>query len=214
MDDRTIFWDVDTQYDFLMPDGRLYVPGADQIILVISDLRAMALDRGCSIIASTDWHSVENPEISDTPDYQQTFPPHCMAGTPGAERVGYLGDLPIDVIDPEPMDAGELARLAEKEHFHIVIRKGAINPFSNPNTARLVELVSPGKIIMFGVALDFCVLDTLQSLARFPGIQLVLVRDATKGLGARPDEEVLEELRGIGVEIAESSRLHEMVPCG
>jgi nicotinamidase/pyrazinamidase len=214
MDKRTVFWDVDTQYDFMMPDGRLYVPGADQIIPVISDLRAMALDQGCSIIASADWHSTENPEICETPDYQQTFPPHCMVGTPGAERVGYLGDLPIDVIDREPMDAGELAKLAEKQQFHIVIRKGAINPFSNPNTARLVEMVRPGKIIMFGVALDFCVLDTLKSLAQFSNIRLSLVRDATKGLGARPDEQVLQELRGIGVEITESSRLHEMAPCG
>jgi nicotinamidase/pyrazinamidase len=214
MDKKTLFWDVDTQYDFLMPDGRLYVPGADQIIPAISDLRAMALDGGCSIIASTDWHSTENPEISETPDYRQTFPPHCMAGTPGAERVGYLGEPPIDVIDRKPMDAGELAELADKQQFHIVIRKEAIDPFSNPNTARLVELVWPGEVFVFGVALDFCVLDTLKSLARFPDIQLALLRDATKGLSARPDEQVLDELRGMGVEITESSRLHEMARCG
>jgi nicotinamidase/pyrazinamidase len=74
---RALFWDVDTQYDFMMPDGKLYAEGAEQIIPVVNDLRAMALDNGCSIIASMDWHRLENPEISDQPDFERTLPrPH------------------------------------------------------------------------------------------------------------------------------------------
>jgi len=214
MEKRTIFWDADTQYDFMMPDGRLYMEGADQIIPVVSDVRAMALDHGCSIIASQDWHSVDNPEISETPDRLTTFPPHCLAGTPGAQRVGYLGSLPIDYIGFEPRNPAELEELVLANQFHIVIRKEAISAFSNPNTARLVELAAPGRIFVFGVALDVCVEDTLRSLARFRDIQLVLIRDATKGLGIKPDEQVLDELQSIGIEITESSLVHEMVPCG
>jgi nicotinamidase/pyrazinamidase len=214
MEKRTIFWDADTQYDFMMPDGKLYMEGADQIIPAVSDVRAMALDHGCSIIASQDWHSLSNPEISASPDYRDTFPPHCMAGTPGAARVGYLGRLPIDYIDLEPRNPGELQELVQPDQFHIVIRKEAISIFSNPNTVRLLELLVPARVIVFGVALDVCVEDTLRNLAKWPGVELVLVKDATKGMGIKPEQQLYDELQSLGVDITESSLLREMVPCG
>ena len=174
----------------------------------------MALDHGCSIVASQDWHSLSNPEISETPDSERTFPPHCMVGTPGAARVGYLGHLPIDYIDLEPRNPDELAELVQPGQFHIVIRKEVFSVFSNPNTVTLLESADPGRIIVFGVALDVCVEDTLRSLAQWPDIQLMLIRDATKGLGVKPDEQVLDELRSLGVEVTDSSLLREMAPCG
>ena len=69
MDKDTIFWDVDTQFDFMRPEGRLYVPGAETIIDKMSDVRKFALDCGYSIIADVDWHSVGDDEISDAPDF-------------------------------------------------------------------------------------------------------------------------------------------------
>lgn len=214
MEKRTLFWDVDTQYDFIMPDGKLYAKGAEQIVPVVSGLRAMALDNGCSIIASMDWHNPENPEISDQPDFQETFPDHCIAGSPGAQRVGYLGDLPIDHVDLDLRNPGELAELVQKEQFHIAIHKEAISVFSNPNTVNLIESAAPGQIIVFGMVLEFCVQDTLRGLSRFPGVQLILVKDATAALDPGAEARVLNELQRLGVEVLESSRLKEMVPCG
>lgn len=214
MDKRTLFWDVDTQYDFIVPDGRLYAKGAEEIIPIVSDLRAMALDNGCSIVASVDWHDPNNPEISDHPDFVKTFPPHCVAGTPGAERVGYLGHLSVDVVELDLRNPGELAELVQKEQFHIAIHKEAISVFSNPNTVNLIESASPGMIVVFGAMLEFCVQDTLRGLARFPDVQLVLVKDATASLDPGVEARVLAELQRIGIEITESSRLREMAPCG
>jgi len=214
LDKRTLFWDVDTQYDFIMPDGKLYAEGAEQIIPVVSDLRAMALDNGCSIVASVDWHRPDNPEISDQPDFEKTFPAHCIAGSPGAARVGYLGKMPIDNVNLEPRNPGELLELVQPDQFHIVIRKAAISAFSNPNTVRLLESANPRRIVVFGVALDVCVEDTLRNLANWPGVELVLVRDATKGMGIKPEEQLYDELQSIGVDIVESSLLREMAPCG
>jgi nicotinamidase/pyrazinamidase len=214
MEKRTMFWDADTQYDFMMPQGKLYMRGADEIIPAVSYVRATALDHGCSIIASQDWHSLKNPEISMIPDYRETFPPHCMAGTPGAARVGYLGNLPIDYIDLEPRNPGELQELVQPSQFHIVIRKEAISAFSNPNTVRLLELLVPGRFVVFGVALDVCVEDTLRNLAKWPDVELVLVKDATKGMGIKPEDQLYDELQSLGVDIIESSLLREMVPCG
>ena len=147
MKNGTVFWDVDTQFDFMEPQGKLYVPGAETIIEKVSQTRRFALDSGYSILADIDWHSAENPEISDTPDFERTFPPHCMAGEGGAERVGYLGEAPIEYVDIEKMPTEAIERLVGKEQFHIVVKKESLDVFENPNTAELLSLVAPKAVI-------------------------------------------------------------------
>lgn len=198
---KTIFWDVDTQFDFMKPEGALYVPGAQEIIGKVGEVRRFALENGYSILSDVDWHRLDNPEISEQPDMVTTFPPHCMAGTPGAERVGDLGDVPIDYVEIDEVDLAQLRRLVQKDQFHIVIRKQSLNVFDNPNTHKLVDLVRPEHVIAFGVALDCCVYYVLSELSKHKGVRLSLLTDATKGLHTRPDEEVYDELRQHGVEI-------------
>jgi len=209
-----IFWDVDTQYDFMMPDGKLYVPGAEQIVDRISEIRKFALGNGYSIVADVDWHSADDEEISETPDMKKTFPPHCLAGEPGGERVGYLGKVPIDYVDIGAVDANALRKLATKEQAHIVIRKKTLNVFDNANTDALVEMVRPRRVAVFGVALDCCVYYVLAGLAKHEGIKLSLLTDATRGLQIRPDEEIYRELRQMGVETTTFDKLKEHLPCG
>jgi len=201
MDRETIFLDVDTQYDFMRPEGRLYVPGAEGIIDNVSEARRFALANGYSIIATTDWHREGNEEISDSPDFKSSFPAHCMAGKSGSERVGYLGELPIDVVPNERTSDGDLRKLADKKQFHIVIRKEAINAFSNPNTAALVEILKPASVVMFGMALDLCILQAVDELSKIDGIKLYVLRDAVKALGLTGEDEAMREFRTRGVEI-------------
>jgi nicotinamidase/pyrazinamidase len=197
----TLFWDVDTQYDFMRPEGRLYVPGAEGIIDTVSKVRRFALDNGYSMIASTDWHSEGNEEIADKPDFKTTFPAHCMAGSSGSERVGYLGRLTIDVVPNAPMDEEELRKLFDKKQFHVVARKEALDVFSNPNVAKILELLRPKKAVVFGVALDLCVRLTVEGLSRTRGLKVYLLRDAVKGLGVRGNDEIIRKLSQKGVEI-------------
>ncbi|OHB76683.1 MAG: hypothetical protein A2Z25_13845 [Planctomycetes bacterium RBG_16_55_9] len=211
MKEKTVFWDVDTQFDFMRPEGRLYVPGAETIIPKVSQVRRFALENGYSMIADTDWHSPDNAEISNTPDFKETFPPHCMAGEPGSERVGFLGDVPIKYIGIDPMDADKMRTLVRKEQFHIVIRKNSLDVFDNPNTDKLVKLVAPRKVVVFGVALDFCVYYVVRGLSKFPEIKLCLLKDVVKGLEVRPEQEILDELRQMGVEITELAALVRLV---
>ena len=209
-----LFWDVDTQYDFMRPRGRLYVPGAENIIEKVSQVRKFALESGFSIVASTDWHRKDNPEISDDPDYKQTFPAHCIADEPGSKRVGYLGELPIEYVSNKKMDAVALKKLSDKEQFHVVIRKQTTDVFSNPNTAALVELVAPKTVIVFGVALDVCVDQALRGLCSFPEIKLYLLRDVVKGLEIRPANELFDEFGQMGIEITELNDLRRHLECG
>ena len=203
MKEGTIFWDVDTQFDFMRPDGKLYVPGAETIIPKVSQVRRFALEGGYSMVADIDWHSRDNEEISETPDFKVTFPPHCMAGEPGGERVGYLGNIPIEYIDIDETDADAIRPLVQKEQFHIVIRKNSLDVFDNPNTDKLVKLIEPKKVVVFGVALDFCVYYVVRGLSKYPDIRLCVLKDAVKGLEARPEGEIFDEFRGMGVGVIE-----------
>jgi nicotinamidase/pyrazinamidase len=210
----TIFWDVDTQYDFMMPDGILYVPGAETIIDKLSQVRKFALENGFSIVADIDWHSTDNEEISDAPDFNKTFPPHCIADSKGALRLGFLGNLPIEYVEMEKMSEKDLQNLINKDQFHIVIKKHTTNVFDNPNTDKLIELLKPKAAIVFGVALDFCVFYVLQGLTRHPDIKLYLLKDITKGLGTRSESEIFDELREMGVEIIQFSDFRRLPVCG
>jgi nicotinamidase/pyrazinamidase len=212
--DKLIFWDVDTQLDFMKPEGALYVPGAKSIIEKVSEVRKFALQNGYSIIADIDWHSPDNEEISESPDFNKTFPPHCMAGTPGGERLGYLGDVPIEYIGIDKMADEALKKLVEKEQFHIVIKKESLDVFDNPNSDRLVELAGPKAVAVFGVALDFCVKCVLEGLAKHDGIKLILLRDVVKGLDPKTEDGIIDDLRQTGVEITDLAGFERQLQCG
>lgn len=214
MKKNTLFWDVDTQFDFMDPDGKLYVPGAEGIINKINWTRSFALDNGYSILADVDWHSPDDPEISDTPDFEQTFPPHCMAYKSGADRIGHLGSLQIDYVSMEKMPTEELRKLVDKDQFHVVIRKRQLDVFENPNTAELIKLIAPKAIIVFGVALDLCVCCVLKGLAEFTDIKLCLLKDVTKGLGTVPDEEIFARFAKTRVEVTTLSNIRRRLTCG
>src|SRR5208337_828578 len=77
---RLVFLDVDTQVDFMLPSGRLYVPHAEEIIPNLAELMLWARDHGIPIISSADTHAVDDPEFAQ-------WPPHCVAGTPGQRRI-------------------------------------------------------------------------------------------------------------------------------
>ncbi|MBN2592407.1 MAG: isochorismatase family protein [Sedimentisphaerales bacterium] len=212
--DKLIFWDVDTQRDFMKPQGTLYVSGAEAIIDKVSEVRKFALHNGYSIIADMDWHNPGNEEISESPDFNKTFPPHCMADSPGSERIGYLGDIPIEYIEINKMPADKLKKLVEKEQFHVVIRKESINAFDNPNTDRLMKLVKASTVAVFGVALDFCVKYVIEGLARHNGIKRILLRDVVKGLDPKAEEDIINNMKQTGVEITEFAELKRQLQCG
>jgi nicotinamidase/pyrazinamidase len=197
----TIFWDEDTQFDFMNPEGKLYVPGAVDIIDKVSEIREFAINSGYSIIASCDWHSLTDSEISQTPDNINTYPPHCMINEPGAERVGSLGKIKPANIELTPMKLDYLKKLVSPDQFHIVIRKKTIDVFSNPNASVLLGLVRPVRVFIFGVALDVCVDMSVKGLLERNIRDVTILSDAVKGLGIKPDDEVYNDLAKKGVKI-------------
>jgi hypothetical protein len=82
-----------------------------------------------------------------------------------------------------------------------VIRKEHLNVFSNPNTAKLVEILKPKQAIIFGVALDLCIRQVVDELDRIGSIELYVLRDAVKALGLTGEADVINEFRSKGVRI-------------
>src|SRR5258706_12215059 len=103
-----IFWDVDTQVDFMHADGKLYVPGAEAIIPTLKKLTAYAHAHGVRIVASADDHVAGHRELSDQPDFKETFPPHCMHGSPGQRKIPETALTSPLVVEPGPEDPAAL----------------------------------------------------------------------------------------------------------
>lgn len=201
MEKNVLFIDVDTQFDFMDPTGRLYVRGAEAIVPAVGRIRRFAGEQGCCLAATADWHTAEDAEIAAEPDFEQTYPPHCMAHSPGAVRVGDLGPVPIETLDLRRFDPAKLRSILAKKPFHLELRKNCVDVFSYPEMNALLDRISPQIIIVFGVALDVCVFHTVRGLLNRKRETVYLLSDAVKGLGQQPDAEILGRLERMGARI-------------
>lgn len=181
---QVIFWDVDTQRDFMDHDGALYVPGAEEIKPHLARLTTYAHERQIHIVASADQHAAGDKELSATPDFRETFPPHCMRGTPGAEKIPETQVFAPLIIEPDPMSHDDLARRLWSHGGDVLIHKRWFDVFTNPNTETLLETWDPTEIVVYGVALDVCDRYAIDGFIRYgiPTIHLVL--DATRAIHA------------------------------
>jgi nicotinamidase/pyrazinamidase len=171
----TILWDVDTQFDFMLPGGKLYVPGAEKTVPAMTRLVEAAREAGIVHVASADDHELSDAEISAEPDFITTYPPHCLRGTRGARKIPET-----DQEDPVPLALEPVPdRYLEGREF--LLLKKNFDVFTNPHTERLLERLDPDEIVVFGVATDVCDDAAIRGfLAR--GLKVRFVEDAARGL--------------------------------
>jgi len=192
----TILWDVDTQVDFVEPGGKLYFAGAEEARPAMALLVEAALAAGVVHVASCDQHELGDAEISLEPDYDSTWPPHCMLGTRGAEKIPETKQL-----DPFPLPLGPLPTrmgrlLAGRREF--LIPKKQYDPFTNPNTEAVLEVLEPDEILLFGVATDICDDAAVRALLR-RGRRVTFVEDASRGVDEARTAACLASWREAGV---------------
>lgn len=184
---KTIFWNVDTQKDFMRDDesfkGALAIPGARGIEGNLGVLTRLAGARGIQVVNTADWHTPDDAELSDEPDFDNTFPPHCLAETEGA---GYV--LATQPEDPYKIDWRQ--ETFDREEVlgrrNLILYKNRFDVFAgNPHTGAVVDAINPDRVIVYGVATNVCVDCAVQGLLE-RGVEVYVPTDAIKELPNRP----------------------------
>ena len=207
---KLVFWDVDTLYDFMRSDGKLYVPGSEEIIPAVKALTDFAHANRIPIVASADKHELTDPEISDTPDWKSTFPPHCMRGTPGQLKIEETQLQNPLVIEPGLQDPGALAQQVLAHRGDFLLNKRALDVFTNANVPALLQALEPQAIVLYGVATDFCNRYAVEGLLRaLPRVDLYLVSDAVRAIVPEEGERLIAGWRERGIRVVTTRQIVE-----
>ena len=197
----TVFWDVDTQVDFMRPDGELYVPDAVEIVPALLALTRHARARAIVRVASVCDHVAGDDELSDTPDFVTTFPPHCLRGTPGQAKIPETAlEAPV-VVPNRREDPAVLAERLARQTGEVLIEKNHFDVFTNPNAAALVDALAPETVVVYGVAQDVCDAQAIAGFLRRGGTRVVFVEDAARAIDASRGAALLAEWKARGVSI-------------
>jgi len=195
-----VLWDVDTQVDFVHPEGKLAVPGAMDAVPAMARLVEAARAAGIPHVASADDHELTDAEISEEPDYSSTYPPHCLRATPGAARIPETAQA-----DAVPLGLTDVPAKWLRGREFLLLKK-SFDVFTNPNTDRLLELLDPGEILLFGVATDVCDDAAIRGLlAR--GRTVTFVEDASRGLDEARTAACVAAWRSGGVRFVTSGQI-------
>lgn len=210
---RTVLVDVDTQRDFCDADGALAVPGADLISTRSAQgaLVAHARRAGWTRIATADDHDLVDDEIAlpglREPDFRTLFPPHCLRGTRGAERITETRlESPL-VLSDRRHETALLEHLLDDQRQEILIHKREFSAFSNPNLDAVLNILAPERVVVFGVATDICVAAMIDGLLERDTPEIVVCIDACAGLDDNRIGELLQTWQDEGVEITSVDRL-------
>lgn len=180
--EKILFWNVDTQKDFIENNGKLYVKGAELIKSNLLKLTQLAAAHHINVVNTADYHFSNSAELDKNPDFIHTFPEHCMAGTSGAEFISETNpDTPI-VFDWNKTHNIKDKLASIKKYRNIVIRKDAFDVFSgSPHTETILQILNPEIVIVYGVTTNVCVDYAVTGLAQRVN-KVFVVKDAIKEL--------------------------------
>ena len=182
---KTIFFDVDTQIDFVYPAGALYVPGAEQIVDNVARLNRFSASQGFPLISDTDAHSENDPEFHD-------WPAHCVTGTVGQTKPqATLLDRRVVVSSKAPLDAWPAGAQ------QILLEKQSLDAFSNPRLPGFLELLGAERFVVYGVVTEICVKRAAWGLIR-TGKRVELVTDAIRHLNEADARAMIAEFEAAG----------------
>jgi nicotinamidase/pyrazinamidase len=165
---KTVFFDIDTQYDFLLPAGALSVPGAQRILPAIAQLNHWAAANGIVVVSTMDAHTESDPEF-------QIWPGHCVKGTLG-QRKHESTLLDRRVTIPSHRTSFELAGAQQ-----VIVEKQSLNCFDNANLIGVLAALGADRYVVYGVVTEYCVALAAKGLLQ-TGKPVEIVTDAIETL--------------------------------
>ena len=196
-----VFWEVDPQADFMLPGGKLYVPGAERLLPNIRKLTDAARHGLVFLVSHGCYHAKDDPEF-------RTFPPHCIKGTPGAEFVPEALTERVLTVPNEP--TATLPRDLS-QYQQILLQKQTLDVFESRHAGELLErLDRDAEFIVFGVVTEYCVRLAAKGLLE-RGRRVSVVQDAIETLKAEDGQRTVAELRGLGAKFITTDEALDLV---
>jgi len=203
----TLFYDIDTQRDFILPGGKLYVSGGERILPQLEELTRMARRQGIAIAGSVDRHFPTDAELQANGG---AYPEHCMDGTEGQKKVeATIPQRPI-WIENRDYPETELRALLRRDGA-VYIEKQDIDLFAgNRNAASVLDTLLQGKedVVVYGVVTEICVDLALAAFKDRP-VRLHVPVDAIAALNEERGKETLEKWRRWGVHLTTVAEVTE-----
>ncbi|MBT3386208.1 MAG: cysteine hydrolase [Prolixibacteraceae bacterium] len=206
---ETLFWNVDTQKDFVKPNGKLYVQDAEKLLPKWGKLTQLAKEYLIRVVNSADYHFYNSAELDSSPDFINTFPEHCMAGTKGAEFVKETRPEDPSIFDwnKEYLISPEF--LDREIYRNFIIRKDIFDVFAgNPWTDKIIKIICPKIVLVYGVTTNVCVDFAVKGLVKRVD-KVYVIEDAIKELPniALP----FKEWKKLGVNIIQLEEVEKML---
>ncbi len=183
-----IFWEVDTQADFMLPGGKLYVPGAERLLPKIKQLTDAARHGLVFLVSHGCYHAKNDPEF-------KMFRPHCITGTKGAEFVPEaLTERALRVSN----DPGATLPADLSQYQQILLEKQTLDIFESRHAEKLLECLDrEAEFVVFGVVTEYCVRLAAKGLLE-RGRRVSVVQDAIETLNAADGQRAVAELQALG----------------
>ncbi len=203
MNEPLVFVDIDTQVDFMLATGSLYVPGAEGIISNLKKLIAYAQERGIPVLSSADAHPPNDPSFAQ-------WPPHCVIGTPGQRRIPETL-LPSVTVVPNRRGA-----FVPPAHWsgQIILEKTEYDVSTNPNfdavLSSLRASLGQPRFVVFGVATEFCVHAAAIAL-RERKLPVDMVTDAIKAITPEGERKAMGEMVAAGLRLVKTADVYAAV---
>jgi nicotinamidase/pyrazinamidase len=185
---QQIFWEVDTQSDFMLPGGKLYVPGAERLLPNIRKLTDAARQGRVLLVSHGCYHKENDPEF-------KIFPAHCIKGTPGSAYVPEALTEKIITIPNDP-EAKLPQDLSQYQQIHL--EKQTLDIFESRHADELVKRLGDNtEFVVFGVVTEYCIRLAAKGLLE-RGHKVSVVKDAIETLKAEDGERTVQELKALG----------------
>lgn len=174
---------VDVQNDFL-PGGSLAVPNGDETVPVLNDLLRRFAARSLPVYATRDWHP---PDHCSFVAQGGIWPPHCIAGTRGAAFAPGLALAEDAAVISKATGAGA----------------DAYSGFEGTDLDARLRAQGVGRLLVGGLATDYCVLNTVRDARRL-GYEVLLMIEAIRAVDVKPGdgERAIAEMRELGARLA------------